>query len=355
MVRVGRGRAFLFPLIVAALCCVLAGCSSAPVVGGAVDVEPVAYGVGVCAAMSSGPVHCWGRIPTEISGTDEVRRLAAGGDVVCGVRTVQGGVVCWHARINRTGVGDEEARWVGDTTATAVGALGAPQSVAVGDGVICGITEHRVRCVEGIDQRVRLPVRRPETLANVASGLLIDAHRGCAILTSARLTCWGDWVTEGWTATPPDLSDVVSVAVTANRSACAVRKSGAILCMGEGAMGELGPGVERTTQWRRLPSISDAVQVVSSATTLCARRRSGGVVCWGESGFGRLGDGRYVPYGDSTPHPTAVIGIDDATDVIDGCAVVTGGFVRCWGDNFQGRLGDGTLTNRSVPVTVRGL
>jgi hypothetical protein len=90
----------------------------------------------------------------------------------------------------------------------------------------------------------------------------------------------------------------------------------------------------------------------------CALLDGGEVACWGSNQFGQLGDGD----SDTSirPRPVAVSGLQQgavsiATDGNHSCAVVIGGLAKCWGDNTAGQLGDGTRTNRSAPVTVKGL
>jgi alpha-tubulin suppressor-like RCC1 family protein len=79
--------------------------------------------------------------------------------------------------------------------------------------------------------------------------------------------------------------------------------------------------------------------------------RDGAVYCWGEP-LGLRDLGRHLAV------PTRVPGLKDVDSVslTDGSACAwTGSRAVCWGDNRWGELGDGTLTERHVPVQVKGL
>lgn len=137
---------------------------------------------------------------------------------------------------------------------------------------------------------------------------------------------------------------------------CALRASGAVVCWGGNASGQLGDGSVMT---RRQPvdvrSLLDAREVVAGDSHTCALRASRAVVCWGEGGSGQLGEGSTM---DRTT-PVAVSTVTDATSLAAGgghtCAVRAGATVACWGANNRGQLGDGSTSTRVSPVTVAGL
>jgi alpha-tubulin suppressor-like RCC1 family protein len=91
----------------------------------------------------------------------------------------------------------------------------------------------------------------------------------------------------------------------------------------------------------------------------CALRRSGQVVCWGSNEIGVLGNGT----NDWSAEPVAVSGLSDAVELAHGgtdahsCARKQSGAVVCWGGyNIYGQLGNGQTGGGSphftVPVTV---
>jgi len=126
---------------------------------------------------------------------------------------------------------------------------------------------------------------------------------------------------------------------------CAVRASGGVVCWGDNRAGQLGDGthVERARPTAVL-GIDDAVDVVAGGRGhSCARRRGGGVACWG----------------DDQVKAADVAGLADVVELGAGqkhtCARRGDGSVWCWGDNSYGQLGDGTFTARARPTRVVGL
>src|SRR5262249_21132886 len=82
---------------------------------------------------------------------------------------------------------------------------------------------------------------------------------------------------------------------------------------------------------------------------------NGTVACWGFNHAGQLGDGTNV----QRAAPRRVPGITDAIEVASGdahaCALRKTGEVMCWGQNTAGELGDDTTKDRLKPVAVVGL
>jgi alpha-tubulin suppressor-like RCC1 family protein len=140
---------------------------------------------------------------------------------------------------------------------------------------------------------------------------------------------------------------------------CAVADSGAVLCWGSNAEGQLGDG---TQQDRLVPTPVNGlgvtvVEVSAGWQNACALTVAGGVKCWGLNRAGQLGNGT-----TTSPQltPTDVTGLTSGVQALSAglfhtCALTDAGGVKCWGDNSNGELGDGTLVNRSSPVDVVGL
>ena len=144
-------------------------------------------------------------------------------------------------------------------------------------------------------------------------------------------------------------------------ASCALESSGQVFCWGVGTDGELGDGAMRNSSTPvRVAGIDDAIQLASGAAHTCALRRVGTVVCWGHNFFGQLGDGTTVNRGAPVP----VVGLTNVVQLsanfANTCAVLGDGTVRCWGRSDTGSLGDGTppadsLASIPHPVAVTGL
>lgn len=95
-------------------------------------------------------------------------------------------------------------------------------------------------------------------------------------------------------------------------------------------------------------------RLASSFYQTCAMRKSGAVVCWG---VGALVD--FPPYGSSltaAPRPATIAELNDAVEVaVDptaGCARRKGGTVACWG---KGKAPGGAALERARAIEVPGL
>src|SRR5437588_790362 len=188
----------------------------------------------------------------------------------------------------------------------------------------------------------------------------------CALTSSGGVKCWGGnghgqvGPNQGSNSTTPvDVSGLGGevVAIGAGRDhTCAVTSSGGVKCWGRNDTGQLGDG---TTALRYTPvavSGLDAgvVSVSGGGAHSCALTSSGAVLCWGWNAYGQLGDGTTT--GSLTP--VGVSGLGTGVVAIGAgyahtCAAFSGGGVRCWGYNISGQLGNGTTTDSSTPVEVR--
>src|SRR5262249_43782870 len=132
------------------------------------------------------------------------------------------------------------------------------------------------------------------------------------------------------------ISDATSVAVGQSQF-CAVRRTGAVSCWGDGIDGDTEadvvsvPGIFRTPTDG--PGISDEVAVASGRFHACALRRTGAVVCWGGGLAGVLGDGGGESF---TATPVTVANLTNAVALAgahDHMCAVRGdadGSVVCW-------------------------
>ncbi len=157
------------------------------------------------------------------------------------------------------------------------------------------------------------------------------------------------------------LGDVEQV-TTGGTFACALTGIGALLCWGDNVRGSVGIG-SRERQYVASPeplfptSAIEIVDVVAArmGSHACALTGSGAVLCWGSNASGQVGVGSSSVEFEA---PVEVRDIDEVTGITLGrahtCAIRSGREVWCWGKNDQGQLGDGTLEDRDVPVRVIG-
>jgi len=140
----------------------------------------------------------------------------------------------------------------------------------------------------------------------------------------------------------PGLTDVVEVVASPGSSFCARKQDGSVLCWGWNFYGQLGDGtlLDRY-QPTAIPELTDVVGlslVNFMSFHACAVKKSGKVVCWGRNEYGQLGDGTTTPRNS----PAEVVGLSDVVAVATGfyhtCAVTKLGQYTCWGRNEVGQL-----------------
>jgi alpha-tubulin suppressor-like RCC1 family protein len=172
----------------------------------------------------------------------------------------------------------------------------------------------------------------------------------------------GDGTTD--TRTTPVLvdgiDDAVEVAVGGNVS-CARKSSGAVWCWGDNRFGQLGVGAPASSPRPREVRGVNARSLVVGATRTCAIAKDGSVTCWGP-----LTD-RVVVFANAACADTAtcdatprrVPGLSNVVQISIGwrstCALTDDGSVWCWGHNERGQLGDGTRIDRDTPARINDL
>ncbi|MES2178804.1 MAG: Ig-like domain-containing protein [Gemmatimonadota bacterium] len=91
-------------------------------------------------------------------------------------------------------------------------------------------------------------------------------------------------------------------------------------------------------------------------SSFCRLNSSGAALCWGGNAQGQVGDGTNT----NRTVPTAVSGGLTFTSLAKGgfglhnCGLTAGGQAYCWGTNEVGQLGNNSQTNSNVPVLVSG-
>jgi alpha-tubulin suppressor-like RCC1 family protein len=165
------------------------------------------------------------------------------------------------------------------------------------------------------------------------------------------------------------------VDVSGSSYSCALTKAGRLFCWGVNQYGQLGVPLSTNQacgpdQWPcrfeavEVQGLTDAVDVSVGLDYACAVRRTGAVVCWGRNEFGQLGHDPATDPRCGEPcngTPTEVRGVTGAIGVAAGrwqaCAWTAGGAAYCWGRNNEGVLGRGTLSEvepAAAPVVGLG-
>jgi len=294
-----------------------------------------------CVARKSGKVSCWGYnldgqlgngesanrrpAPVDVAGMTGAFAVATGGNFSCALRG-SGSVACWGGNgSGQLGKGDDVP------SATPVVVPGQSGIIAISAG---------------------------------------EAHV-CAVKDTGSVSCWGDGANGQLGAGQPNsssspvtvdnLPDAVMVAA-AERSTCALTRTGSVLCWGANEVGQLGNGAPNSNPNPApivVTNLTDATSISAGRRHACAVRKSGAIVCWGAGARGQLGDGQSRPDGEGAqPSFVSVSGITSAIGIGAGgehsCAPTKANAILCWGANDRGQLGNGTTTSELSPVSTEG-
>ncbi|MDF2697560.1 MAG: repeat domain protein, partial [Labilithrix sp.] len=271
-------------------------------VAGITDAVDIASGRNhTCVARESGKVSCWGynldgqlgngesanrsATPVDVAGITNAFAVAAGGNFSCALRG-SGSVACWGGNgSGQLGTGNQTS------TTTPVAVTGLSSIVAIAAG---------------------------------------QAHV-CAVSSSGKVSCWGDGANgqlgSGKPTSSPspvaveNLPEAVMVAA-AERSTCALTRTGSVFCWGANELGQLGTGAPNANPNPApivVTNLSDATALWTGRNHACAVRKSGAVVCWGAGSRGQLGDGQPRPDGGGTQASFVVVsGIQNAIGISAG-------------------------------------
>ncbi len=238
---------------------------------------------------------------------------------------------------------------------------------------------------------------------------------GCAVLANGEIECWGNSffgqagviTTPGQGLSTDNLNFPTNVNSLQNSmghfvevaagqfSTCALNSIGEVYCWGTELVGQLGNGIEPTTDYSnfsihspslvQLPDNTSAVSISASTGNnhRCAILNNSDTVCWGSNNWGQLGDGTacYVSGGEGYELPGDNTGIcsDSSNDGDDSgkftpvivqfpdnksaisispgnqftCAVMTDNSLYCWGKNDLLQLGQGNSNAvNGIPTLV---
>ena len=302
----------------------------------AVEVETTEYAT--CVRRSSGHVACWGGFsvspdrwkPVEVPGLADATHLWGGFGRTCASRS-SGAVTCFNAGHD---VATDPKMFDVPGKATRVAPRGTP-GVALNNGSLFYFDE------TGRDKRTSPIVGVTDVVAVQAS--YADA---CAVQKSGAIVCWSAPADPGSTLGKPShptlrrVKAPPAVDVAGYSGWCAALRSGEMVSFGLASEDELAATTER--------GVSDAVGVRQSGTGKCALLASGGVWCTALL----YGGGTSEEWMERGP----VAGVADAVSVgiasHHACVVNRGGRVLCWGSNSGGLLGRHERGSSDVPVEV---
>jgi alpha-tubulin suppressor-like RCC1 family protein len=342
-------------------------------------------GQSFCALLSTGHVKCWGyngngelgngnttsfTVPVSVKNISTATALTGGDYDFCALLST-GHVDCWgsggNGELGNGNFNDSDVPVSVRTISNAAKLTGGNSSFCAllttghvdcwgynGDGEL---GNHSFN-----DSDVPVAVR---TITNVKSVTGGADGTYCALLSTAKVDCWGygeDGELGHGTTTDSDVPVTVTgltgaKAVASSRdgqSFCASLSTGHLKCWGYNGNGELGNG--NTTSFTvpvSVKNISTAAALTGGNYDFCALLSTSHVDCWGSGGNGELGNGNF----NDSDVPVAVRTISNAAKLTGGnssfCALLSTSHVDCWGYNGDGELGNRSFNDSDVPVAVQ--
>ena len=282
-----------------------------------------------CGVLRSGGATCWNRDgqPVAMERLGQVASIAGSLEAGCAARQ-DGRVICWdHAERDPPAGPVEREREpilfpdLDNRGPKMIPPLRYRELPELTD--VVAVTGYRDGCALHRSGRIscwgeRFSSRSPSRLFHDAKPYRVpglshvrqvvqDGHTRCAVDDGGRVFCWGGrfvtWIsTAAWWEAPfdeaprrvPGISDAVQVAISKTaESACAVRKTGQVVCWGIQACGP-----RRSPQPRTMPDLKDVSRVSFSFPEICAVHRKGGFSCWRGCS---LGENRIEPASLAAP------------------------------------------------------
>ncbi len=312
-----------------------------------------APGTGVCSfACTGGLLRCEDTCCA-------VTGVAAGGAHTCAI-TSDGGLSCW---------GDDGDGQVTGLPPTPGRSLSTPSrrygsgvtAVAAGTAHTCAVLAGEVVCW-GRNLEGQAPATVPQ--ASGATALAAGVAHTCALVAD-QVRCWGSSLQEQIGGGTPVSSGATAIAAGADHT-CALRSSGAVVCWGANAGGELGRGTAGAPSAAPVTALTAGITSIGAgAHHTCAATGSKDVTplqCWGANPVG--GDGSAVLPGLADPQtapaePQKASGgqlVNFAVAKIGGgrlhtCVQRLGENVACFGaEGADGQLGGALVPNERVDV-----
>jgi alpha-tubulin suppressor-like RCC1 family protein len=310
------------------------------VVPGLDHVTAIAAGLAhTCVVRDDGHVECWGinsygqlgdgttersSKPVRVGVLSDAVSLAGGTSFTCAIQTGKT-VTCW----------------------------GANYSGQLGDGT-----------------KSDAPALAPVPVKNLTNVIAITAgtYHTCALVEGGDVFCWGKndhgqlglgTNVESLVPAKTPLAKIAQVVATETFT-CAREDAGRVFCWGLNDYGQLGtsPAVlKEMIKPFAVGAIDDATFLWAGFEHACALRRSGAVVCWGNNEDGQLGGGTADA---SVIGPAEVLGLEGRVRAVwtggsRSCAITEDDHAFCWGINTLGQLGRGTEDSSSRAVPMVGL
>lgn len=328
------------------------------------DSQVLALGPAHACALVSGRVRCWGDAssgqlgdasmhthgPQPVPGIIDASRLLTGQGVTCAVRGPDK-LSCWGSSRNWSRLGDYDV--------VDVPLSSQPSELAIVQGVPCARFGKARQCWSGSAWQAReQDPPAPSAFARARVTSLAD-DGNCALDQRGRLGCTGcpscrpgesvHWRDGGF-------KQLAIVGQELDLLACALTPRGSVDCFRLSPDGaQLNPAPVPA-----LAELADTsvVSASASASLACALARSGTIICWGKSAAWQTsGSNSWL-----TPAPlalpiTRVTGVPQAVElVVNGvaaCARTRDGRVYCWGSNRSGGAPNGVPSSHGDPVSVR--
>ncbi len=135
---------------------------------------------------------------------------------------------------------------------------------------------------------------------------------------------------------------------------CGISVARRTYCWGEGSMGRLGAGSDRSST---VPILVDAPRTLSSLSaggeSTCGLNGSA-AYCWGSNNARQLGTGgkfdSWVPVPVTGGHRFSMVTLG----TVHACGITVGGMAMCWGSDWGGQIGNGPKPRTFEPDTVVG-
>ncbi len=223
----------------------------------------------------------------------------------------------------------------------------------------------------------RQPTPYQIPLAQAATSATGGWAHTCAVLANGTMACWGgNQFGQLGNGSAALVSCVAGLAVCSNGPVtvsgatqwasaaggylytCALDTAGAAHCFGAGRLGQLGDGLQTTSNVPTTVSGGLVFTQLSAATggDLACGISGNALYCWGTGYFGQPGTGGVsqfaaVPYRVAPSQSFTKVSVGE----LHTCALDAGtGQAFCWGANGLGQVGDGTNTDRTLPVVTLG-